>query len=363
MKKNLIIVMVLIMLVSLFTACTASSQTSEEANQNQEGINNQSAEEATTEEGETTVKQYVIGVSMDTQNSSYWKAMVTSLDNTAAELGNVELRYLVAEGDVNVQNQQIESLISQSVDAIICVPKDSVAVLSAVKKCNEANIPFLFCDRTIESTDDARVDYGVATDNYAMTREGALWLVDYAKENKIVFKAVELMGALTDPNAVLRSEAYNDVAEANADVFTIVQSIPTDWAPDKAYAGIKNAFEANPDINLIVAASDYFWPSASNALKEIGKYAVTGEENHVFFMGVDGEPYGVKAIEDGYIDGDNCQPIMESARQTLLAAIILADGGEMEEEFVLLPGFVLTQENFEELGPLAYGYADKDNEE
>jgi hypothetical protein len=54
---------------------------------------------------------------------------------------------------------------------------------------------------------------------------------------------------------------------------------------------------------------------------------------------------------------------MESAKQTLLAAIKITDGGKMDKEFVLLPGILLTQENFADKGPQAYGYADMDKEQ
>jgi len=307
-----------------------------------------------------TDNKYVIGVSMATLGSSYGEACKTGLDNTAAELGNVELSYLVAGDDANMQNQQIATFISQGVDAIICVPYDTVAILTAIEECNAAGIPFIFCDRPIEGTANAAPDYGVATDNYALTRLGAQWLVDRAKAAGEVIYAVEFMGALSDEGAVLRSNAYNDVAEANPDVLTIVTSVPTEWDFAVPYTALKDAYAANPEINAILGASDAFFPACANALVELGKWYKVDEEGHVPFIGVDGEPYAIRALEQGWMLASMPQPIMITAKECVLAAITLADGGSMGEDYKLLPGFVLTLENFDELGSQTYGYANKD---
>lgn len=304
-------------------------------------------------------KTYVIGISMATQNSTYWEAMMTGIDEAVSERGNVEVRYLVAEDDANVQNQQINTFISQGVDAIICVPYDSEAILVAVEECHDAKIPFIWCDRQITGSDEIKPDYGAGTDNYALTRGGAEWLVGMAKEQGITLQAVELIGALTDENAVKRSQAYNDVAAENPDVLTIITGVPTDWDMSAPYAALKTAFAANPEINCILGGTDGFWPACANALKEVDRYAKTGEEGHVYFIGVDGEPYAIRALEQGYIDGDMCQPIMRSAKACIDAAVILADGGSLESEFDLLGGETITQENFAEIGYTAYGYADR----
>ena len=301
-------------------------------------------------------KQYVIGISMATQNSTYWEAMMLGVEETCAELGNVEVRYLVAEDDANKQNQQIDTFLSQDVDAIICVPYDSEAVLMAVEACQQEGVPFIWCDRMITGNEDVKPDYGVGTDNYLLTRKGAEWLVEMARSEGILLNAVEFVGALTDENAVKRSDAYNDVAEENPDVFKIVTAVPTNWDMSVPYTALKNAVAANPEINCIVGGTDGFWPACANALRELDRLAKTGEENHVYFIGVDGEPYAIRALEQGYIDAIMCQPIMSSARACIEAAIVLADGGTMENEYDLLGGDTITQENFAEIGYTAYGY-------
>lgn len=346
MKKALVILTVVALIAAMaLTGCASKTAPA--------------ASESAAAEPAAAEKKYVIGISMDTQNSAYWQAMMTGIDEAVKERGNVEVKYLVAEGDSNTQNQQIETFISQDVDAIICVPFDSQAVLTAVTAANEADIPFIWCDREIVGNDNAQISYGAGTDNYELTKGGAEWLIAYAKEKGIKLKAVNLQGALTDEGAVNRSKAYEDVAAANPDVIEIVATIPTDWDFDMPYGAMKSAIAANPDINCVLAGSDGFWPSVSNALKETDKYAKTGADNHVYFIGVDGEPYAIRALEQGYIDGDMCQPIMAAAKDCIAAAIVLADGGTMDKTVNRMGGETITQDNFEQIGYTAYGYADR----
>ena len=339
MKKVLALLMATVMVMAMTTGCNAKNTSTE----------SQAAEE----------KKYVIGVSMDLDDSAYWQVMKDGLEAKAKEYGNVELKYLVAQSDSNTQNQQIESFISQGVNAIICTAYDSKAILSAVTAANEANIPFIWCDREIISTDTAKVAYGAGTDNYALTKGGVDWLVKYARDNGIKLKAVNFQGALTDEGAVNRSKAYEDAAAENPDVMEIVSTIPTNWDFDMPYGALKSALAANPEINCILAGSDGFWPPCANALKEAGKYAKTGEEGHVFFIGVDGEDFAIRALEQHYTDADMCQPIYDAAQDCVKAAVTLADGGKMDKESNHMAGDVITQENFEDTAWKAYGYADR----
>lgn len=356
MKKTLSIILGLLLTVAFITGCAAQPV---EPTATEDATQPASATEESASPEVTADKMYVIGISMDTQNSAYWQAMMVGVSEVVEELGNVEVKYLVAEGDSNTQNQQIETFIAQGVDAIICVPFDSQAVLTAVTAANEAGIPFLWCDREIKGNDSAVVAYGAGTDNYELTKGGAEWLVKMAKEQGIQLNAVEIQGALTDEGAVQRSKAFNDVVAANPDVIKIVASIPTEWDFDVPYAAMKSAIAATPEINCVLAASDAFWPACANAFKETGKFAKTGQENHVYFIGVDGEPYAIRALEQGYIDGDMCQPIMAAAKDCIKAAITLADGGTLEKNVNRMGGETITQANFEEIGYTAYGYANR----
>ena len=297
----------------------------------------------------------VIGVSLDTMDQAYWQADMNAMQAKADELG-VTLNTLVAEGDAVKQNQQIETLITQKVDAIVCVAVDSAAVMEAVKKANEAGIPFIFNDRMLTSTDDAKVDYGIGTDNYSLAKQAAEWFVGYLRENNISGKAVVYIGDLGDANAIARNNGYQEVIAANSDIIEVVAEVPTEWDLEKALAGTINAFQANPDANIIFSPADYIFPSIRSGLQQLGMWKTRDEEGHIWFTTFDGDKEALDAIRDGYTESDGAQPILQTGAGTIEAAVKLAKGETMDSEYYLDPGFVVTFENFDETAKNASGY-------
>src|SRR5450756_562318 len=80
-----------------------------------------------------------VGLSMDSLESAFWIANEKAI-KAQAVTDNVQLIEVIAEGDANKQNQQIENLIAQGVKAIIIAPKDGSAIEAAVQKAKDANI-------------------------------------------------------------------------------------------------------------------------------------------------------------------------------------------------------------------------------
>jgi ABC-type sugar transport system substrate-binding protein len=324
---------------------------------------------ATTAAAETTVaaettaatKKYVIGISQDMMDSPYNVANMTSMENTAKELG-AELVILVAQTDVNKQIQQIESLITQGVDAIICNPKDGKALTQVIKKANEAGIPFIFNDRAIFSTEDSKVDYGIATDNRELAKMGTQWIVDYAKKNGLVLNALVFIGSLADNNAIERDKGFKEIAEANTDVIKIVSEVPTDWVPEKALSGTVNALQANKDINFIFTPSDYLLPAIQSGLQQAGRYFKIGEKGHIYIGCFDGDAVGMEAIRDGYAIVDMCQNPVNIGKLCVEAAVKIIEGkrSELPGEYYMDPGFLVNVDNFDEMAYQSYGWFGKD---
>ena len=127
------------------------------------------------------------------------------IDDAGKDLG-VDLVIRTAEGDAVKQNNQIDDMIAQGVSGIVCVYVDFKSILQAVKACNKAGVPFVYCDRTLDSTADAKVAWGIATDNYALTVNGWKWMADYARKNKMNLKVLELVGSLSDENVLKRTD-------------------------------------------------------------------------------------------------------------------------------------------------------------
>jgi ABC-type sugar transport system substrate-binding protein len=294
-----------------------------------------------------------IGVALDNLNDPFWVGIKKGIDDAGRDLG-VELVIRTAEGDAVKQNSQIDDMIAQGVSGIVCVYVDFKAILQAVKACNKAGIPFVFCDRTLDSTADAKVAWGIATDNYALTVKGWDWMADYARKNKMNLKVLELVGSLSDENVLRRTDGFKAVMAKNSDIIQLVQQVPTEWNLEKALAGATNALQAHPEINCIFMHSDYLLGATISALRQADRYKKIGEEGHVVVMPYSGNKASLDAMREDYVEMCFGMDVYKEGYQSVKAAVDLANGKTLGPP-VLDSGFIITQDNFAETSKRAYG--------
>lgn len=298
-----------------------------------------------------------IGVSLDNLDDPFWVGIKKGIDAAQEELGDkVTIDIQIAQGDANMQNKQIEDMVTAGAEAIVCVYVDKEAITQSVSLCNEKSVPFIYADRKLESTDDAQVSWGVATDDTALSVSGWEYMVDYAKKNGTQLKVLELVGSLTDENVLKRTEGFETVREQNKDVVELVQQVPTEFNLEKALAGVTNALQANPDINCIFMHSDYLLAPTIQALEQADRYKKIGEEGHIILMPYSGNALSLETMENGYADMCFGMDVFNEGYQSIMAAYDLAQGKtEDYGEPMLDPGFIITQENFADAGKRAYG--------
>lgn len=286
-----------------------------------------------------------IGISMCAIESQMWAEYQEVMHQTCDDMG-VKYTEVIAENDTQKQNQQIENLISSGCDAIVIAPADGEAVVAAIKKCNEAGVPVVMANRA--AGEGAEVVGTVTSDNEAMVTREMQYVIDKAKEDGTTFKAVKLVGSLTDANAIARDNGFNAVVEENPDIIEVVSEVATEWKGELALAGILSAFEENPDINMIFSPSDALLPSILSGLQQLDKYYKVGEDGHVTLITFDGAADAVNAIKEGYVDVVSVQDATNQAKLCIEAAVAAAKGEEAES--LVDPGFEVTTENVEELG-------------
>ncbi len=294
--------------------------------------------------------EIVIGISMDAIESQMWTENQASMHNTLDEMG-IKYIEVIADGDAQKQNQQIETLIASGVDAIIIGPKDSISIVSAIKKCNEAGIPVVMNNRG--AGEGAEVACSVASDNYSMVVREMNMVVEKAKKTGEKYVVMEFIGNLGDTNAVARHEGFQKVVSENPDIFTKVVEIPTEWKAEIADALGQAALQANPDINMIFSASDVYVPTIKSMLKKFDMWKKTGEEGHVLYVTFDGAADAINEIKEGYIDIVSVQNATEQGRLCVVNAVKLAQGESVDPN-AFDPGFEVTQDNWEELGFAGY---------
>ena len=295
---------------------------------------------AASEEGGSDADM-TIGISMCAIESQMWAEYQESMHKACEEAG-VEYTEMIAENDVQKQNQQIEDFISQGVDAIIIAPADGDAVVSAIQKCNEAGIPVIMANRA--AGEGAEVYATISSDNKEMVKREIEYVVENT-EPGTKYKCLELVGSLTDVNAIARQEGFEEAIAEYPDMFELVATVPTEWKGDLALTGVQNAFAADSDINFIFNPSDALLPSIASGLQQLGKYVPVGEDGHVTLVTFDGAADAITAIRDGYVDVVSVQDATEQGKLCVQAAIDAINGEEAAD--YTDPGFEVSTENVE----------------
>lgn len=351
MKKTLALILALVLVCAVFTGCGAK----EAAPAEQAAPAEEAAAPAEAPAGE---KKLVFGVAHCVLGEDYWQAAVVGMQKAADELG-IELVLQSAQNDPAKQVEQIENFISQGVDAIICSPVDVDSILTSVKKCNEAGIPFVFSSRITDSNYGAVVDSGVGYEVLDMSKAGATWLVDYAKANNIHINLLEVMGSLTDSHTIGCRDGLAAIAEENPDYITVVNQVPTDWDPTKALSGVVAALQADDSINAIFYHSDALFPAIRSALEQLDMYKLKGEDGHIVLMACGGTADTLDAMKEGYVDALEVTPIVEVGYQSVYQALKVINGEIESGTPLLYDAYILDETNYDEMCNSVYGYAAK----
>jgi len=306
------------------------------------------------DQNEDSEEGVTLGLSYDSLESG-WLVVNHAAVVEEAEKRGAKVISVMAEGDAAKQNVQIENLIARQVDAILCFPKDSAAIIKSVKSCKAAGIPIVMINRSVSG--DVLPDVQVVANNKAMARKVLDAFADMARREGKTYKVVLLIGNLSDENAVLRKAGHHEALKANPDVFELLSEVPTEWNLDTALKGLQNALQANPDANLIVTPSDYLWPPIRSVLEQEGRWAKIGQPGHFAVVSFDGDETGMQYLKDGYNWADAAQDAHLEAKLAVEWAFKLIDGEVPTENLIYDEGQIVTVDNFDEVAPKVWSYS------
>lgn len=298
------------------------------------------------EEGKT------VALMFDAFDSDFWITGNAILKAKAEENGWTVLES-ISNRDQNKQNDQVKAMVERKVDGIIFIPTDNNAAIPAIRTANEAGIPIVFFNRPPAPNDYKYV--AIQADNRKIMQQTVQALVDIARAQGGTYKAALMIGDLGDNNAVQRRDGALDILDQNKDVIEVVAQIATEWNADKAFAGLTNAIQANPDINMLISPSDSQDAVIEQVLKTAGKWHKTGEEGHVLFAGFDGDQNGYRLLKEGYMDVNGVQNLFFEA-DLAYQALEDAWAGKEVDQMLIDPGFAISQKTLAEQEGEMWGY-------
>ncbi|CAN5198715.1 ribose ABC transporter substrate-binding protein RbsB [soil metagenome] len=293
-----------------------------------------------------------VALLFDSLVSPFWVSGLDIMRVKAKENG-WEVLENISNFDDNKQFDQVKAMISRKVDAILIIQTDSKAVIPAIRAANAANIPMVHFNRPPAESDAYSV--AIQADNREIMADTVEFLVSEAKKMGGTYKACIMIGDLGDVNAIQRRDGFFDVVDKNKDIIDVVARVSTEWNADKAFAGLTNALQANPDINFLVTSSDFMHPQIQQVLETADKWHKRGEEGHVLFAGFDGDEGAYARLQDGYLDACGVQNLFLEVDMAFQAFKDMWDG-KKPDKLLLDPGFVITQANLQEKRADMWGY-------
>jgi ABC-type sugar transport system substrate-binding protein len=310
-----------------------------------------SASSGSAEGGSTSAKKHTIGVSFDLLNAI--RQAEKSSIQSAAQAAGYSVVFDVADQDAQKQASQIQDLIqTQKVDAVIVIAQDGQQIAASASLAKAHNVPFLAIDRAVADQQD--VTFQITGDPVADGKAVAAEFLAAAKARPL--KVLELVGGLTDQNAIGRRDGFNAALTGQPGI-TIVSQVPTDWNPTQALDGTSNALQKAPTINAIYIPSDFLLPSVQSALTAADRLAPIGDPKHVFMVTIDGDQNGCKAMQAKTLDADIATPVADFGKQSV-AAITAALGGQpVTPKTVQAKGLTLDQANYTTTSSQVWGCA------
>nr|WP_300151900.1 sugar ABC transporter substrate-binding protein [Propionicimonas sp.] len=285
--------------------------------------------------GETagTSGPLTIGVAFDQMNE------VRQLEFAAIEkVANAENAKLVQQSsnfDAATQASQIQTMIDvNGVNALIVIPVDADQIDASITYANSKNVPVVILDRPLSNTDN--IAYQVTGDPIAEGKQAAEAVLASGKAEKVI----EIMGSLTDNNAVGRRDGFTAGLEGQK--ATLLQQVPADWDTTKALDGVANALQTYPHATTIYLHSDYYIASVLSALKEAGRLQPQGKDGHVRIVSIDGDADACAALKDGTVEAVVVNDVKQFGTAAITAAIAIARGETLAAKEEKIPAFVVT---------------------
>jgi D-xylose transport system substrate-binding protein len=226
----------------------------------------------------------------ENQTARYEKFDRPLIEKKVQELtnGKGKVVYANAKQDASLQNQQVETMITNKVDVLIVDAVDSKAIRNSIQKAKDAGIKVVAYDRLAEGPIDAYTSFDNVTVGKTQGEALLKALGSKAKSGKIVM----MNGSATDPNAAQFKQGAHAVLDGKVNIGKEYDT--KEWKPENANSNMEGAISALGKKNIVgvYSANDGMAGGIITALKAAGL-------SNIPVTGQDAELAGVQRIVTG----------------------------------------------------------------
>ena len=217
--------------------------------------------------------------------SPFYKAILDGAQPKAEELGyKFTLLSPQRPDDPSEQVQIVEDLVTRGVAGIAICAHDDKAIVSAVKKANDAGIPIVI----FNSLTDLPGGDVYAYVGYEQEAGGAN-IADWVNKVTNGEANVAILEGLPGFHSTARAGGFTDQVSANYPGLKIVASQPADWSREKGMNVATNMFQADPTIQVFYGLNDEMALGAAQAMKQLN-------QADIITVGIDGNPNAMEAV-------------------------------------------------------------------
>lgn len=312
-KRLMLLVSLMVILASFMAACSSSS---------------------TSGSGGEKDGKIVIGAAMPVFDDKWLSYLYDSM-KAAAKDKDVDLKMVDAKNDSGKQLSQVETFITQGVDAIIINPVDTSAVGPMLDAAKDANIPVVVVNR-MPSKDDMKKTYAFVGSE--SIQSGTMQMEKVAEMLGGKGNVAIMTGELGAEAQIKRTEGNKNVVKKNPDM-KVVREATGNWQRSEGMKLMENWIQSGDKINAVVANNDEMAIGAIMALEAAGKL------NNVIVAGIDGTPDALDYVKSGKLKVSAFQDPMGQGSKSVETAIQAAKGEKLADKNVWVPFELITQEN------------------
>ncbi|MDR0837833.1 MAG: sugar-binding protein [Propionibacteriaceae bacterium] len=275
----------------------------------------------------------IIAVSLPWLGTQNW-AEANDQFKTAIETAGYEAMVLHADNKVEVQQQQIDSMITAGAEIIIIGPVDGTALAAQADNAAAQGIKIFGYDRLIENT--VNVDAVVQFGSLQTGREQGQALLDglAAKAGDAPWNIELFAGGPTDPNAPNFFKGAMEILQPKIDDGTLVvvsgqttfeQVATKDWENSVAQTRMEQllaGFYADTTVDGVLSPNDGIARAILTATDNAG-------QGFPPVSGLDAEEESVKWIGEGKQWSTVAKPTDQLVAKTMELVKIVVDGGTL----------------------------------
>jgi simple sugar transport system substrate-binding protein len=331
MKKKVIsAILCASMAMAMVTGCGSSSSSTSTSSDSSASSDTTAAETTSTEaaaadtaSADTTSSDgelIKIGFAQVGHESDWRTASTDSCQKVFSEENGYDLQFVDCDNDSATQLEAVRGFIEQDVDYIIIDPIVSTGWDTVLTECEDAGIPVIVIDRTIDDSDKyvAWVGSNFKTEGLAAGE----WLKAYTDEKGIEDVNVLVIEGSTGASATIgRTDGFKEIADKYG--FTILDSQDGDFTQSGGQEVMESYCKSyEGQFNVVICQNDNEAFGAMDAMKAAGvSYGVDGD---VILVSFDACTAGLEYVMSGDITADfECNPLaapfVEEVIQTLQA--------------------------------------------